>query len=184
MKVFPATLGGNLATFHWIALGFCLFMVVSLLAVIVIIGMHTGWEKKPMRPVGIGVMIPVIIILGVLFGSYLYAPRSFSVSEDGVRINRFVSPIFIPIRTIKGVRQARREDLQKSLRTFGVGGLFGSFGNYYSKGLGSYRLYATNYENAVILYAGEIYVLTPDQSLEFIEAVQTQLQARRFSLGR
>jgi len=130
-------------------------------------------------------MIPVVIILGVLFGSYLYAPRSFSVSEDGVRINRLVSPIFLPIHTIQGVRQARKEDLKKSLRTFGVGGLFGSFGNYYSKGLGSYRLYATNYENAVVLYAGgKTYVLTPDQPLEFIEAIQKQLQARGFSLGR
>lgn len=60
-----------------------------------------------------------------------------------------------------------------SIRTMGIGGLFGFVGHFRNEILGSYRAYATDEENTVILdFSGEKIVVTPDSPVEFVAAVE------------
>ena len=60
-----------------------------------------------------------------------------------------------------------------SLRTMGIGGLFGFVGYFHNEILGSYRAYATNELNTVVLvFDGETIVVTPDDPEAFVEAVK------------
>ena len=160
-----------MATIHTALLILLSVLIFSFVGAIVVVGMKTGWARRPMFTVGSGAGIAALIILAVMVGSYLYAPKSFSVSRSGVVVNRLVLPVLIPMAGIREVRRATAADLSGSIRTFGVGGLFGSYGSYYSKTLGSYKLYATNSDHAVIVIADKTYVLTPDQPLEFIAMI-------------
>jgi hypothetical protein len=59
-----------------------------------------------------------------------------------------------------------------SLRTMGIGGLFGFVGHFHNEILGSYKAYATNEFNTVVLVFGDqTIVVTPDEPDEFVEAV-------------
>ena len=63
-----------------------------------------------------------------------------------------------------------------SVRTFGVGGLFGYFGRFRSPRFGPYQLYATRRAPSVQLRArGGTYVLSPDAPEAFLAEVQRHL---------
>ncbi|MGV6827448.1 MAG: PH domain-containing protein, partial [bacterium] len=63
--------------------------------------------------------------------------------------------------------------MASSIRTFGNGGLFGFSGKYWNRELGSYKVYATNPENAVVLRLGKkVLVVTPDNPNDFVAALQ------------
>ena len=62
-----------------------------------------------------------------------------------------------------------------SVRALGIGGLFGFVGRFHNSVLGSYKAYATNADNAVVLgFDGEKIVVTPDAPDEFVEAITSE----------
>ena len=67
-----------------------------------------------------------------------------------------------------------------SVRTFGIGGLFGFVGHFRNAFLGPYRAYATDPANAVVLRLGrEVVVVTPERPAEFVAAIEAaQAQSR------
>ncbi len=59
------------------------------------------------------------------------------------------------------------------MRTMGIGGLFGFVGHYHNAVLGSYKAYATNDLNTVVLvFEEETIVVTPDDPAGFVAAVE------------
>lgn len=66
-----------------------------------------------------------------------------------------------------------------SVRTFGIGGLFGFVGHFRNAVLGPYRAYATDPANAVVLRLGhDVVVVTPERPAEFVAAIEASQPSR------
>jgi hypothetical protein len=62
-----------------------------------------------------------------------------------------------------------------SIRTFGIGGLGGFIGYFRNSILGSYRAFATDKKNTVVLdFAGRKIVVTPENPEEFVQAIRQE----------
>jgi hypothetical protein len=62
-----------------------------------------------------------------------------------------------------------------SIRTFGIGGLGGFIGYFRNSILGSYRAFATDAKNTVVLdFDGKKIVVTPENPEQFVQAVQRE----------
>jgi hypothetical protein len=115
---------------------------------------------------GIGVaLVPVAILLGAIF---------FMVSGYAIEGNDlFVERLFTSTRlSLAGLDRAWIEPAvcKGSLRIYGNGGLFSFSGLFYSKRLGRYRLFATDFSHAVVLiFPDRTVVITPVTPHAFIE---------------
>ena len=91
------------------------------------------------------VMLPTMIACEGL------APQRLEIGEERIVILRRYKSVVINRSEIKSVQALSKSDFNGAVRTFGVGGLFGFFGRYHSNKLGSFRLYATSFENLFLV---------------------------------
>ena len=124
---------------------------------------------------GFALLALELLLVAILVGSYLLAPRGYRVEADAVLIRRPIGPIRIPIDRIKRIEKLPPEAIKKAVRTFGNGGLFGVYGHFRNSRLGSFRMYVTDHSKLVLLEADHVYVLSPDRPEVFVEAVQARL---------
>ena len=117
----------------------------------------------------------------ILVLTYLYAPQGFLIDETGITVMRKHAPVHIAIGTVQTASRIERDRFMKSTRTFGNGGLFGYYGSFRNKDLGSFKLYATHRDCGVFIKADKNYVLTPERPDEFVEVVRLYLPEMRKS---
>ena len=91
------------------------------------------------------VFLPMIIACEGL------APQRLEIGEEGIVILRRYKSVAIRREEIKSVEALSKSDFRGVIRTCGVGGLFGYFGHYYSRKLGSFLLYATSFQNLYLI---------------------------------
>lgn len=122
-------------------------------------------------------LIHIIIILffsSIILFSYLYAPKSYSVDDAQLIINRPISKVTITLSDIEEVREISNAEMTGAIRTFGVGGLFGYYGKYYAPKIGHLKLYATQRRNMVLILTkqGQKILISPDD-IRIIEKLKT-----------
>jgi hypothetical protein len=102
-----------------------------------------------------------IFLVVVAVTSFALNPTSYAVSEDDLGIELRVGARVIPLRSI--VRAERLARLPY-IRVFGIGGLFGYYGLYWSKATGTVRMYGRNRHNPIllVLHGGTKIVIMPD----------------------
>ena len=112
-----------------------------------------------------------LVILAILLVAAAFAIRGYSVTDGKLMVhhlgwaNKFDLADLVSVEVSPGATIG-------SLRTMGIGGLFGSIGHFHNEILGSYKAYATNELNTVVMVFGtETIVVTPDDPEEFVEAV-------------
>ena len=111
-----------------------------------------------------------IILLLIYFGTFLFRPISYKLTDDKLIIHRPLSDIKIIRAEIQNVEQLDKEKLSWAFRVFGVGGLFGYWGKFSNTKLGSMTWYATRRNNAVLvttIYNKKI-ILTPNEPEKFV----------------
>ena len=110
-------------------------------------------------------LIPTFF-LSVYFFCYLYAPQAYLVETDKIIIIRPIGLIDISFENISGIKLIDKSQFRTLIRTFGVGGLFGYYGYYYSSSIGKLTLYTTQRKNLVIIEqkVGRKVVLSPDDA--------------------
>jgi hypothetical protein len=119
----------------------------------------------------------MILFFGaVILVSLAFSPRQYLVTGEALVIRRLAKNKVIPLSDIVEVREVEEEDLRFTIRTFGVGGLFGFYGKYHSESLGSFTQYATRLSHRVLVRtrAGKKYVLTPDD-LNLVPALRSRM---------
>ena len=128
------------------------------------------WERLVL------VSIPLIISVGVLGGAYLFAPRGFSLTGEGVRVERLVGSFTIPYLEIAEAKLLE-ELTWKGLRLFGVGGFYGFYGLYYSSGIGKFWAYTGRRSKLILLELkdGRKLVLGPEPPEAFLEALKRRV---------
>ena len=80
-----------------------------------------------------------------------YAPQRLEVGESQIVVLRRYKSVVISRNEIKSVERLPENALRGAIRTGGVGGLFGYYGNYYSRNIGKFTLYATTFDNLFLI---------------------------------
>ncbi len=114
------------------------------------------------------------LFLAILL-SIAYAPKSYSIDDGFVFINRMLMPpVKINLADILSVEAVSRQQLKGSIRVFGSGAFLGYYGIFTNKNFGRMRWHATNLNNAVLVktHSARKYILTPDERDSFIKALQ------------
>jgi hypothetical protein len=110
------------------------------------------------------------IVFLALVGTFLLRPRSYTVSDNGVSVERTMSPVRLSAGNLVRVEQIPPKSLGSTVRTFGSGGLFGYFGYFDSSGRGKLKMYATRRDTLVGLYSSDgLIVISPNDPVAFVE---------------
>lgn len=115
-------------------------------------------------------IIPIIAFIVV----YLLRPNNYSVSADKLLIHRMINNVEINRNNIQSVQEIDESQVKNSIRTFGVGGFFGSFGKFWNSTLGNMTWYVTRKNNFVLVETKDQkkIILTPDKPEEFVASFQ------------
>ena len=122
----------------------------------------------------IGLIVFNIIMLPTMLACEGLAPQRLEIGESQIVVLRRYQSVVISLEEIKSVEQLPANVLRGAIRTGGVGGLFGYYGKYYTRSIGSFSLYATGSENLFLIrkWNGKNIVIAcaePDKMKQFIE---------------
>jgi hypothetical protein len=113
--------------------------------------------------------IAVLLILV----SYAYSPRGYVLADRSISVERLAGEARIPLDDVREVRRATPDDLRRSIRLRGSGGLFGYYGLLSSPKLGKFKAYVTNRKNRVLVITGSKTALfSPDDVDGFLNAIR------------
>ena len=117
----------------------------------------------------------IVLLFTTYFISYSYSPKNYSITEENLIVNRLFSKKEIKLSSIQKIQELNNNELKWSIRTFGVGGLFGYFGKFWVSKLGSMTWYATKRNNAVLIETGtKKIIVTPDEQEKFISELKSK----------
>jgi hypothetical protein len=115
-----------------------------------------------------------LVILAILLVAAAFAIRGYSVMDGKLLVHRLGWANKFDLANLVSAEVSLGATMG-SLRTMGIGGLFGFVGHFHNEILGSYKAYATNEFNTVVLVFGdETIVVTPDDPEEFVEVVMAE----------
>ncbi len=116
------------------------------------------------------IIFTVILVVSLLVIAFLIRPNNYSVSPDKLLIHRIIKDVEINRNNIQSVQEIDESQIKNSLRTFGVGGFFGSFGTFWNDKLGKMTWYVTRKNNFVLVETKDQkkIILTPDKPEEFV----------------
>lgn len=144
-------------------------VVVTLLFLALIIGQFTIINE-----VGITVSVGIIGLLVAIYAiTFLLHPVNYRVDTNVIIIHRPLNDIRINKDSIKSVQILEEGVLRWSVRTFGVGGLFGYFGSFANSKLGNMTWYATRRNKAVLIQTTDKKIIvTPNEPEKFVQALE------------
>ncbi len=109
----------------------------------------------------------VVLPLLILVISAFFMIRGYELATGMLLVRRLGWKSVVDLGDLKGV-EINPDAMKRSARTFGNGGLFCYAGKFWNRELGSYRAFATEPRNAVILrLAAKTVVITPDDPAKF-----------------
>lgn len=120
-------------------------------------------------------MFVIVLLLVIYLSSYLFHPQGYIVTKDAIIIKRTISPVTIVRSNILSAEQVDDNSLSGSIRLFGVGGLFGYFGKFSNRKLGTMTWYATRRNSNVVLIITtdhKKFIVTPDGPAAFVQALR------------
>jgi hypothetical protein len=113
-----------------------------------------------------------LVMVAIVLVAAIFAIRGYSVLEGKLLIHRLGWATKYDLTRLSSVEISPGATVG-SMRTMGIGGLFGFVGHYHNAVLGSYKAYATNDLNTVVLvFEEETIVVTPDDPAGFVAAVE------------
>ncbi len=102
------------------------------------------------------VSLPVGAILAiVLLISWCFKPKSYEITDAGLLIHRPAGIVKIGRSRISGVAEVEPKTIRFAIRTFGIGGVFGYFGSFYTSYYGSMTWYVTDIKKPVLLITND-----------------------------
>jgi hypothetical protein len=114
----------------------------------------------------------IVLPVTVLVVSAFFVIRGYVLEEDSIWVQRLFWKTRIPLSELVSA-EADPSAMSRSLRTFGNGGLFCFAGFFRNKTLGSYRAFAADPRNSVVLrFPHRTVVVTPEEPQRFVRALQ------------
>ena len=139
---------------------------ITVLFAVIIIGQYSI-IKDAGRAVPIYTTVALILIYFIAFA---FRPINYNLANGKLTIHRLLLDVNIDRVNIKSVELIDKDKIGWSLRTFGVGGLFGYFGNFANIKMGKMTWYATRKDRIVLLLTNnnKKIILTPDDPTKFV----------------
>jgi hypothetical protein len=111
-----------------------------------------------------------VTLLVIYFIALVFRPIYYKITNDKLIIHRLISNVEIDRQNIRTAELIDKNKISWSLRTFGVGGLFGYFGNFANLKMGRMTWYATRRDRTVLLMTNDNrkIILTPDDPTKFV----------------
>jgi hypothetical protein len=152
---------------------------VGCLVVIGLLCLGAGVYALP-RSLGAGIaaFVSAGLCLSLLMLAVVLAPRGYLLGPEGVTILRRRSNLTVPLASIISAEADEQGDVfRKGVRTGGMGGAFGFFGQFAKDGFGPYEAYATRRTGLVILRRakGDPVVISPADPERFVEVLRQEM---------
>jgi hypothetical protein len=104
-----------------------------------------------------------ILLLSLPLIVFIYAPKSYEVSNGNFIVHRLISDVTIPVKEILKVDYLNASFVQDLERTGGNGGVFGYFGEFTAGGQDTYHLYCTKMKGTILITTkDERLIVSPD----------------------
>lgn len=144
-------------------------IAVTLLFAVIIAGQYS-FIRDEGRTSAIFATAVCLLVYGI---SYLFRPTGYTVTPEELVIRRPIGNVRLKREEIRSVELVERNQVSGSIRTFGVGGLFGYYGHFANFNLGRMTWYATRRDHPVLVRTvlGRKIVLTPDNREDFVAAL-------------
>jgi hypothetical protein len=141
-------------------------VAVTILFAIIITGQYS--IMRDVNP-SARMYMTVVLILIYLF-AFAFRPINYKITSEQLIIHRLLGDKKIDRSQIKSVEALDNDQMRWTIRTFGVGGLFGYYGKFANKKLGSMTWYATRRDKYVLVRTIEDkkIILTPDEPVSFV----------------
>ncbi|MBY0477742.1 MAG: PH domain-containing protein [Chitinophagaceae bacterium] len=112
---------------------------------------------------------PILLSLIYLFVLF-FKPAGYRISDRTVFINRIVGEKKILFSSIEHISTIRKKEVKGTIRTFGVGGLFGYFGEFSNSKFGRMTWYVTHMDRLILITTTDKrhFIISPDKQDEFI----------------
>jgi hypothetical protein len=120
-------------------------------------------------------VITVITLLISYLIAFMFRPIRYSILDELLVIHRPLLDIKIELNEIENVEMLDSQELKGTIRTFGVGGLWGYWGSFANTRIGAMKWYATRMSNAVLITTvnNKKIVLTPDDPELFVKKLKS-----------
>lgn len=118
--------------------------------------------------------MPLLFIF-ILITAYFFSVKFYSIENESLIIHRAFDKVAYNLNEIQATKQLADDSLNKTLRLFGSGGLFGYYGVFSNNTLKKFTLYGTQTKNYILieLKSGKKIVLTPDEPEAMLEALNS-----------
>jgi hypothetical protein len=118
-------------------------------------------------------LIPLAAV-AIVATVYVLSPVGVSVSADAIAIRKPVGEWRIALRRLREVRSPARHPPGLTLGLLRSSGLHGSFGIFWNRAWGRFRVYVTNHKNMVelVLDDGSRVLISPDDRRGFCAALR------------
>lgn len=125
-----------------------------------------------------GIAIPLwtaALFAGIGLVCWAQQPRLYLLQDGELRVERraFFPPARLDLATVR--RVAPLASLPMTLRLWGNGGLYSWVGWFWSRGIGTYWMCATNLGELVLLDGERRWVVSPENRAEFVAVVYDHL---------
>jgi hypothetical protein len=117
-------------------------------------------------------ILPLAILLLVIYLiCMLLKPLSYEITEDKLIIRRLIKSVRINRSDIESLELKEKSDLTGTIRTFGVGGLFGWYGKFANSQLGAMTWYVTRRDKPVLIIKKDSkkIMISPDEAEAFVK---------------
>ena len=139
---------------------------ITVLFAVIIIGQYSIIKDA-------GQAVPIyttVALILIYFIAFAFRPINYNLANGKLTIHRLLLDVNIDRVNIKSVELIDKDKIGWSLRTFGVGGLFGYFGYFANIKMGKMTWYATRKDRTVLLLTNDNkkIILTPDDPTKFV----------------
>jgi hypothetical protein len=139
---------------------------VTIVFAIIIIGQYSIIKEA-------GKATPIyttVALLLIYFLAFVFRPINYNLTADKLIIHRRFADVKIDRNQIKSVELLDKDKIGWTIRTFGVGGLFGYYGKFANRKLGSMTWYATRKDRTVLVQTvdNKKIILTPNDPDRFV----------------
>jgi hypothetical protein len=114
--------------------------------------------------------LPLAIFLILIYLiCLLLKPLSYEITQDELIIRRLIKSVRINRNDIKSLELIEKATLSGTIRTFGVGGLFGWYGKFANFKLGAMTWYVTRRDKPVLIIKKDSkkILISPDEAEAF-----------------
>ncbi len=111
----------------------------------------------------------------IYFIAFAFRPINYVVTKEEIIVSRPILNVHIKRSDIKSVELIERNKITGSIRTFGVGGLFGYYGNFANFSLGRMTWYATRKDKPVLIKTldNKKIIFTPNEPDKFVSELNS-----------